>query len=44
MPFEPRGRRMGKWVVVPLSLMKRGDQLESWLKQAYRYVRTWPPK
>lgn len=44
-PFEPiPGRTMGKFVVVPPSMVSNPALLKPWLVSAHRYVKSLPPK
>jgi TfoX/Sxy family transcriptional regulator of competence genes len=42
--FEPMGRRMREYVVLPASLLGRPRALAAWLARALRYVRALPAK
>ena len=43
--FEPMpGRPMREYAVVPPSLLKSGSELGTWLRKAYAYAKSIPPK
>lgn len=44
-PFEPMaGRVMREYVVLPPSVLSSPDQLSEWLRRAFEYARSLPPK
>lgn len=44
-PFEPMpGRAMKEYVVVPPALIDSEESLEEWLKKAFAYAKSLPPK
>ena len=43
-PFEPMGRRMKEYVVLPDSLYNDEAVFEEWFRRAYAYVAALPPQ
>lgn len=44
-PFEPMpGRAMGRYVVLPASVVAAEPELDAWLGRAVAFTRTLPPK
>jgi TfoX/Sxy family transcriptional regulator of competence genes len=44
-PFEPMpGRAMGRYVVMPDTVVQDPDQLDAWLAKAFEATRAMPPK
>lgn len=44
-PFEPTpGRPMTEYSVVPPTMLKSGDELNSWLVKSFNYAKSLPPK
>ena len=39
-----KGRVMRQWAVVPPSMVKSGTTLPQWLRKAFAYARSLPPK
>jgi TfoX/Sxy family transcriptional regulator of competence genes len=44
VPFEPMGRRMREYVLLPDSLYGNEAVFEKWLKRSFEYVSSLPPK
>lgn len=44
VPFEPMGRVMREYVVVPADTALDARALARWIQQAFRYVASLPPK
>lgn len=42
--FEPMGRRMKEYVVLPDSLYNHREDFDKWLNRSYDYVSSLPPK
>lgn len=43
-PFEPMGRRMREYVVVPEPVVRDATALGRWMRRALRYAAALPPK
>lgn len=43
-PFEPMGRRMKEYVVLPPSIYDNSDEMQKWLNISYDYVVSLPMK
>jgi TfoX/Sxy family transcriptional regulator of competence genes len=43
-PFEPMGRPMKEYVVVPPSIAGKPKDLAAWIERAHTYARSLPPK
>ncbi len=43
-PFEPMGRRMKEYVVLPESLYRDADVLAGWLERSFRFAASLPAK
>jgi TfoX/Sxy family transcriptional regulator of competence genes len=43
-PFEPMGRPMKEYVVVPPSIASKPKDLAAWIERAHTYARSLPPK
>ena len=43
-PFEPMGRRMKEYVILPPSVYEDKEELDRWLDVSYEYVSTLPLK
>jgi TfoX/Sxy family transcriptional regulator of competence genes len=43
-PFEPMGHPMKEYVVVPASLVRKPNELGTWIERGHRYALTLPVK
>jgi TfoX/Sxy family transcriptional regulator of competence genes len=43
-PFEPMGRPMKEYVVVPRAIAAKSKDLSAWIERGHRYALTLPPK
>lgn len=43
-PFEPMGKRMKEYVVLPPSVYDNSEEMRKWLNISYDYVFSLPPK
>ena len=44
IPFEPMGRAMKEYVVLPLEIVEDSEALESWVGRAYDFAAALPAK
>ena len=44
VPFEPMGRPMREYVVVPAEVLRSAKSLKSWIERSLTYAKSLPPK
>ncbi|MGY8766973.1 MAG: TfoX/Sxy family protein [Pirellulales bacterium] len=42
--FSPTGKPMRGWVLISLEALEDEDELQSWIRVAYRFAKSLPPK
>lgn len=44
LPFEPMGRKMREYLLIPQAIIKSPDLLKSWIQRSIDFVSLLPPK